>query len=189
MQLTQPILVYSNYCKYSAQFINLLQTNENLLNLFVPLSIDPNKNGKRPEEFYSLQNYLQSLGSGISKVPSILLPSNDGSLIFLEGNDAFKWLESKVVSNGSNSNGSNSNGNSNIEQFENKEVSGINPNEMMSFSDSYAPLNSQLHEGSSQSFQFIDKGFQQIQTYNEDAIPDKNCQAKYEQLLKEREKM
>lgn len=179
MQLTHPILVYSNYCKHSAQFINLLQTHEELLNLFVPLSIDPTENGRRPDEFYSLQNYLESLGGGISKVPSILIPSNDGSLIFLEGDDAFKWLESNV----------NSTTKETFKNTEEIEICGINPNEMMSFSDSYAPLNSQLHEGSCQSFQFIDKGFQQIQTYNEDAIPDKNCQAKYEQLLKEREKM
>jgi hypothetical protein len=183
-KIVQPVLIYSNYCKHSLELIDLLRKNGEVASVILPLVIDP-VNGKRPSEFYELQSYLrETYGKTVNNVPTLVLPSGDGELILLTGNDAFSWAENlnKV----------------NLETAQpeqlplplpEKEILGVNQNEMLSFSDSYAPLNGNINDASSQSFQFLNAGFQRIQTVNEDAIgkDEKNCQDKYERLLKERE--
>lgn len=203
-KIVQPVLIYSNYCKHSIELINLLRQNSEVVNVILPLVIDP-VNGKRPQDFYELQSYLrETYGKTVDSVPTLVLPSSDGELILLTGNDAFSWAENlNKLSFAENLDKLPSG--ENLDKFSGEqsqmtfeegkvgggEILGVNQNEMMSFSDSYAPLNSNLNDASSQSFQFLNAGFQRIQTVNEDAIgkDEKNCQDKYERLLKERERI
>lgn len=182
--IQQPVLVYSKFCKYSNEFVQLLSSKEELLNVFLPLLIDPDNSGKRPANFYSLQNFLkQTFNKEISSVPTVILPSQDGNLILLTGDDAFSWIENVTGDNQSKETKREE------QEKQQQEVIGINPNEMMCFSDSYAPLNGSLNSASSQSFQFLNEGFQRINTLDEEVVSNKEkfCQDKYERLLKERE--
>jgi len=131
---------------YSGKFIELLKPHSELFNSFTFLNIDVDpKTNKRPQLFYDIQKQLDFT---ITDVPTILL--NDGEYI-LSGAEAFKWLEHQISTKNK------------------RELEGFNPNEMGSFSDMYSPIgSSDLHNASEQSFKFIHKPNDIIQTPPED---------------------
>jgi hypothetical protein len=215
----QPILIYSKYCKHSLQFIELLENYPHVANALMPLCIDPvlsrpeqsrdpNTNGEPPSEFLELQQFLkETTNTQITSVPTIFYKT-ENEITLVSGNKAFAWLlangEKKETAGtlphartGSELTRTGSvidNVGKGPEKVTAKEktsmqLEGINPNEMMSFSDSYSLLNSDTV--SNQSYQFLNTQFQSIQTLEEQAISNKEkfCQDKYEQLLKERERI
>lgn len=145
--MTNPFLIYSNYCIYSSNFLELLKKHPKLLNTFsfLNIDVDPTTN-KRPQLFYDIQKQLDFT---ITDVPTLLL--NDGEYI-LSGTEAFKWLEHQVT------------------HTKKRELKGFNPNEMGSFSDMYSPIgSSDLNNASDQSFKFIHKPNDMIHTPPEDS--------------------
>lgn len=142
----RPILFYSEYCIHSTNFINVLIKHQELCDAFVKVNIDVDlKSKKRPEIFYNVQN---ALNYKIVEVPTIIL---SGGEYVLTGVEAFKWLEAQIIEE-------------NVE-----ELTGFNPVEMGSFSDSYSSygnigLNDDVRE---QCFKFIGKPDIKINTPEE----------------------
>lgn len=150
----RPILIYSNYCKFSNLFIEYLVKYPELYNTFIRINIDvdPNTN-ERPPVFYDIQKMLQF---NITNVPTIIVQNGE---FILTGKEAFSWLEYQLNA---------------LDQTEERvqekeESSGVleafNPLEMGSFSDGYAGIDNSLP--SSQSFQFVNMPIQNIQTPDE----------------------
>ena len=176
-RFSKPIALYSAYCKHSADFLRALDA---VPGSAIALSVDPEpETGERSAAFVSLQRVLnEQYGVQVARVPTVVVPADDGVQL-LSGASAFAWLDRLAPRR----------------PQEARDVVGVNPNEMLAFSDSYAPLASKgLHDASSQSFQFLDVGAQAIPTYDETAVgggksKDKGCQDQYERLLKEREQL
>lgn len=172
------ILIYSNYCKFSNQFTNILQQVPQLMDEFKFLNIDEvdKKTGRRPKAFYDIQ---AQLNYQISEVPTVIV---SGGEYVLSGEEAFKWLEYEVE-NRSNSHNRSHNNNRSRET----ELNGFNPNEMGAFSDSYAPLHdTSMNNASEQSFKFINKPDDQIETPPEDSVVTSD---EYTRKQKERDAM
>jgi hypothetical protein len=178
------------------QFINNLEQVPQVAKYLTPLCIDPIYKSERgthciPENFIELQDFLKEKSiPKITKVPSVVLSSDE--IIILSGSDAFNWLD-KITSQNQDDQRDQKNAQSNSQSQSQSQLQlqleGVNPNEMMSFSDSYSMLNSD--SVSNQSYQFINKELQSIPTLEEQSIDNKEqfCQRKYEELLKERERM
>ena len=149
----RPILLYSNYCAYSQQFVNMLLENKDIFDIFIRINIDVNPDTrKRPELFYEIQN---TLNYKIKEVPTIVI--NNGEYV-LSGSEAFKWLEYEMEQLNSNKSPP-QNG------FE-----GFNSVEMGSFSDMYSTFGSNnLNDAREQSFKFLNKPDISIQTPPEDS--------------------
>lgn len=97
----------------------------------------------KPQVFYEIQNALQYK---ITEVPTIILPNAE---YILSGEEAFKWLQY---------------------QLEPKELDAFNPNEMGSFSDPYASVDSKsMTDAKSQSFKFVGQPDEKIYTPQEDS--------------------
>jgi len=133
MLFERPILIYSNYCIHSQNFLKLLMKNPELYDEFIRMNIDVNPETKqRPQVFYKIQ---QELNQTISKVPTIIVKDNEGLLV-LSDKDAFKWLE--------------------LQMRPNDKLSPFNQNEMNSFSDGYAKYGStDLNDATEQNFKFF----------------------------------
>ncbi|NBP00267.1 MAG: hypothetical protein EBU90_09115 [Proteobacteria bacterium] len=146
--LQQPVLIFSEYCQHSVNFINVLRKHPDLFNQFALLNIDINpQTRQRPREFYAVQ---EQLNYQISEVPTIVI--NKGEYV-LTGEQAFKWLEYQ------------------INQHQQPELSAFNPNEMGSFSDSYAKFGSNgLNDATEQTFKFIHQQDERIYTPQEDSV-------------------
>lgn len=180
-------LVYSKYCKHCLQFIDELEKVPQIANCLTPLCIDPQHDGhgsyNLPENFIGLQNLLADKGKElIVKVPTVVFGNgNDSDIVVFSGSDAFNWLEMNEQPQQQQQ--------QQQQRQQQRELEGVNPNEMLSFSDSYSMLNSD--SVSNQSYQFINRQFQSIPTVEEQMIDNKEqfCQEKYEELLKERERM
>ena len=144
----RPILIWSEYCNYSKNFISALVKHNELYESFIRVNIDVDPNThRRPALFYQIQATLKFK---ISQVPTIIV--NSGEYI-LSGVEAFKWLDYTI----------------NKHQVVQEELQGFNPVEMGSFSDSYAKYGStKLHDATEQSFKFLDKQDQRIETPQED---------------------
>lgn len=146
----RPILIWSEYCNHSKNFINTLIKHNELFESFVRINIDVDpQTHKRPALFYQIQS---ALNFKIAQVPTIIV--NNGEYI-LPGVEAFKWLDYTI----------------NKQQVVKEELQGFNPNEMGSFSDAYAKYGStKLHDATDQSFKFIDKQDQKIETPQEEGV-------------------
>lgn len=144
----RPILIWSEYCNYSKNFISALVKHNELYESFIRVNIDVDPNThRRPALFYQIQAALKFK---IQQVPTIIV--NGGEYI-LSGVEAFKWLDYTI----------------NKQQVVQEELQGFNPVEMGSFSDSYAKYGStKLHDATEQSFKFLDKQDQRIETPQED---------------------
>lgn len=144
----RPILIWSEYCNYSKNFIGALVKHNELYESFVRVNIDVDPNThRRPALFSQIQAALKFK---IQQVPTIIV--NGGEYI-LSGVEAFKWLDYTI----------------NKQQVVQEELQGFNPVEMGSFSDSYAKYGStKLHDATEQSFKFLDKQDQRIETPQED---------------------
>lgn len=160
----RPILLYSNYCNHSKRFVESLSKNTDLFQAFIRINIDVDKEkGVRPPVFYQIQ---QAINYRISEVPTIIV---DNAEYVLSGEEAFKWLDAFSKSK--------------EPSIENELLTAFNPNEMGSFSDSYAQYGSNgLHDNSAQqSFKFLGSADEQIQTPLEDDTPVQNLQTKQQE--------
>jgi hypothetical protein len=144
-----PILIYSHYCDYSKRFIGLLKEYPEVGEYFVKINIDVDpQTRQRPQAFYQIQ---KELDFKITEVPTIIV--EDGQYV-LSGEEAFKWIEYK------------------IEAIAPKDLGGFNPNEMGAFSDGYSPYGEKdMNNASEQTFCFVNKIYEGIETPPEDAIP------------------
>ena len=134
----RPILIYSDYCIHSKNFLQILMKHPDLYNSFIRLNVDVNpQTKKRTPLFYQIQ---EQLNRKISKVPTIVVSESTetgNQLFILSDKEAFKWLDFKTKP-----------------QREEGCV-GFNSNEMGSFSYSYAKFGStDLNEATEQNFKF-----------------------------------
>lgn len=132
----RPILVYSDYCVYSKQFLQNLIKHKKMFDSFIRMNIDVDpRTNKRPMAFYKLQ---EQIDAKITKVPTIIVKNKENELYILSDKDAFKWLD-----------------------FETREnvragISGFNKHEMESFSDKYSKYGStDLNDATEQNFKFF----------------------------------
>ena len=132
----KPILIFSEYCKYSNNFLQILTKYPEIYNSFIRMNIDTNPvTKKRPELFYKIQ---QLLGTKISKIPTIITPGGES---ILSDKDAFKWLEFQI---------------NNLTNSKKASLVGFNPAEMVSFSDHYSKVGStELNDATEQSYKFF----------------------------------
>jgi hypothetical protein len=141
-----PILFYSNFCQHSKSFLQNLKTSPELYNAVVKVNIDVDpKTRKRHHLFYDIP---KQIGRPITEVPTLIVEN-----YFLVGNDTNKWLHSLL-------NSQQEQDQQPEQQQEQQEVpfetEGFNPNEMGSFSDSYADINTEgLTSEKRQSYYFI----------------------------------
>ena len=148
MLLEQPVLFYSEHCQHSTKFMKNLMKQTDIFQVFVKINIDPDpQTRKRPDSFYAIQ---QQLNFKITEIPTIIVED-----YILTGEEAFKWLESQKPEI-------------------NEELIAYNPNEMGSFSDSYATFgSSDMHQDvKSQTFKFISDPDIPIETPDEDAVEE-----------------
>lgn len=131
----KPIVIYSDYCVYSKNFIQTLMKYPDLYNSFIRMNIDVDPSTKqRPKTFYQIQKMLDIK---ITKVPTLITPNAE---YILSDVDAFKWLEYQVK----------------LLTDTSGELQAFNPNEMVSFSDNYATYGStNLCDAKEQSFKFL----------------------------------
>lgn len=134
----KPIVIYSDYCVYSKNFLQTLMKYPDLFNSFIRMNIDVDaKTKQRPKAFYQIQ---QILDVKITKVPTLITPN---AQYILSDVEAFKWLEYQVK----------------LLTDTSGELQPFNPNEMGSFSDNYANYGStDLCDAKEQSFKFFQNG-------------------------------
>lgn len=182
----RPILIYSNHCTHSQNFINILLKVPQIFEAFVRLNIDinPETNTRNPI-FYEIQEILQYK---ITEVPTIIV---DNGNYVLTGEEAFKWLD-YYINKGTNSNNNvnnnvdnNVNNNNRNDTIIEKEVEGFNSIEMGSFSDMYSTYgSSDINDAREQSFHFLDRMNMSIETPPEDGSTDYKS---FDQKRQERE--
>lgn len=91
MSCDKPILIYSDHCEFSKNFLTILTKYPELFESFIRMNIDVQINTKqRPRVFYQLQ---ESLNVKITKVPTIITLNGE---YILSDKDAFRWLENKI---------------------------------------------------------------------------------------------
>lgn len=169
----KPILIYSNYCKYSHHFLDTLSKTP-LADDFQYINIDYNPNTKtRSDDYFTVKNILsQHFSYTLKSVPTIVVENGE---FILNGKDTFEWLNYKLntLHNSNTANIANIANTENTDQVkkvtkensenENVDPSGFNLHEMGSFSDSYSTygLNSDdtCTDAKSQCFQFLDGSF------------------------------
>lgn len=163
--LEQPVIIYSEYCAHSATFLNILLKHPQIDESFVKINIDIDpRTRQRPPIFYDLQ---YKLNHPISEVPTIIV---EGGEYILSGEEAFKWLDYTIQK---------------LIKEEPEELSPFNPNEMGAFSDCYSQFGSNsMHDATEQSFKFLDKQEQRINTPQEDGTA---TQDDYSKKQRERE--
>lgn len=143
----RPILLYSEFCLHSKDFLKELIKFPHVYDAFIRLSIDVDADtNQRPYLFYLIQ---QRLDTPVSAVPSIII--EEGKYL-LTGTEAFQWLD--YISK-----------NSGKEPGSSPSIDGFSPLEMGSFSDQYAAYGSTgLNDASEQTFHFITNAHQRIDT-------------------------
>ena len=143
----RPILFYSDYCIHSKNFLNVLMKHQELFDSFIRINIDVDVTTKqRPNAFYNIQ---KELGIQIKEIPTIITPGPEN---VLTGADAFDWLDFQTKS------------------LSKESVEGFNCIEMGSFSDSYSTYgSSDLNDAKQQTFKFIGKNDDKIETPPETA--------------------
>lgn len=134
----KPIVIYSDYCVYSKNFIKTLMKYPELYDSFIRMNIDVDPSTKkRPKAFFQIQDVLEIK---ITKVPTLITPN---AQYVLSDVDAFKWLEYQVK----------------LLTDTSGELQPFNPNEMGSFSDNYSSFGStDLCDAKEQSFKFYKDG-------------------------------
>lgn len=134
----KPIVIYSDYCVYSKNFIQTLIKYPDLYDSFIRMNIDVDPSTKkRPKAFFQIQDVLEIK---ITKVPTLITPN---AQYILSDVDAFKWLEYQVK----------------LLNDTSGELQPFNPNEMSSFSDNYSSFGStDLCDAKEQSFKFYKDG-------------------------------
>lgn len=135
----RPILVYSNYCNHSQNFLQVLMKHPDIFESFIRMNIDVDpKTKQRPTVFYQVQ---QTINQKISRVPTIIITDTNKQLYVLSDKEAFKWLDYEIKSKQDDS------------------LQPYNPNEMTSFSDNYSKVGStHLNDATEQNFKFFQDG-------------------------------
>lgn len=162
---TNPIVIYSKYCKYSNEFVDVLM-NTPLAQHFQFVDIDLNPQTKtRSEIFFTIKHILaKEFSYNLNTVPTIIVENGE---FVLSGKEAFEWLKYKLNTI-QNASASVSKLNDDVPIKKEKdnsinEPSGFIHHEMGSFSDSYSTfgLNTQdtCTDAKSQCFQFLDDSF------------------------------
>lgn len=175
----RPILIYSDYCIHSENFLKSLMRNDDIYNYFIRINIDVDKETKRrPDIFYKIQDELSNLKQQnikITRVPTVI--TENGEYI-LSDKDAFEWLDFQLDNHQINNYQENfhneDQGEIEIEddiqentqedmqdniEDEYKEVSGFCQNEMNSFSDNYSNFGStDVNDAKEQTFKFFQNG-------------------------------
>ena len=134
----RPILLFSEYCIHSKNFLVLLHKHTNLYNTFIRLNVDVDPRTKqRTPLFYKIQ---QELNRKIKSVPTIIVleQTEQGPQVFvLSDKEAFKWLDYKT------------------QPQREQGLLGFNINEMGSFSDKYSNYGStDLNDATEQNYKF-----------------------------------
>lgn len=134
------ICIYSNYCNFSQEFINILANVPVLLSEFKFICIDIDKTTKkRSEEFFQIKKILkEQFNYTLKCVPTIIV--ENGEFILCD-KDAFEWLNYKIntINNKMSSENEIQQQQQDVHQeVEDAEVSGFNPNEMGALSDIYS---------------------------------------------------
>ena len=136
----RPILIYSDYCIHSKNFLQSLMKHPDIYNMFIRMNIDVNPQTKqRPRVFYQIQ---EQLNKKIVRVPTIIV-KNKSEILLLSDKDSFKWLDFQIES-----------------KKENVGIKGFNLNEMGSFSDGYSKFiengneSTHINDANEQSFKF-----------------------------------
>lgn len=157
----RPILIYSDYCIHSTNFINELMKTPEIFDTFIRLNIDADPNTRlRPQIFYEIQ---EKLNYKIVEIPTIIVENAE---YILTGVNAFEWLS--------------------YQQEQQKELTPFNPIEMGAFSDSYSSYGSNdLNAAREQSFKFLDKVDEKINTPQE--LASSISKDEYSNKQKERE--
>jgi hypothetical protein len=148
----KPILLYSNHCGHCHKFLEILSKNPDIRDAFEHINIDIDaRTRRRPDVFFEIQ---RQINTRITQVPTIIVVEQD-QLFCLTGEQAFDWLDRTLQS-----------------QLKSSDINPFNPNEMGSFSDPYAPLQSNsMHDASSQSFKFVHMNNDTINTPECDRMP------------------
>ena len=131
----KPIVIYSDYCVYSKNFLQTMMKYPDIYNSFIRMNIDVDvQSKKRPQSFYQIQEILNTK---ITKVPTLITPN---AQYILSDVEAFKWLEYQIK----------------LLTDTSGELQPFNPNEMGSFSDNYANYGStDLCDAKEQNFKFF----------------------------------
>jgi hypothetical protein len=160
----RPILIYSQYCTYSKEFIGELLETPDIFEAFIRINIDVDeKTRQRPKIFYTIQD---ALGYKITDVPTIIVGQGE---FVLHGEEAFKWLHGITSTTGEQSQPQPQPQQSQPQQSQPQPQSStttinpFNPNEMGAFSDGYAQFGD-CADASEQSFKFLDKHDEVIPT-------------------------
>lgn len=144
MSFDRPILIYSDYCIHSKNYLQMLMKHPNIYETFIRMNIDVDPQTKqRPNVFYKIQ---QQLNKKIVRVPTIIIKNEkNGEILLLSDKDAFKWLDFKINAN---------------KEGGDTSIKGFNINEMGSFSDGYSKYNensnesTHINDANEQSFKF-----------------------------------
>lgn len=164
-----PVLIYSEYCKYSNDFLEML-LNTPLSQKFNYVNIDLNPNTKtRSEDFYTIKNILlKKYSHDLKAVPTIIVENGE---FVLTGVDAFEWLRhilntlhnASVPEKVDKVDKVDSNVTMDINKVESNggDLYGFNHNEMGAFSDIYSTFGLNVEDtctdAKSQSFHFLNE--------------------------------
>lgn len=211
----RPILVYSNYCKYSQEFLSILSQLP-ISQDFVLVSVDISKETRqRSTDYINLKTILQQqYNYNLKSVPTIIIENGD---LILSDKDAFMWLQYMIntIKNSQQEPLSQEPTQKPtpkpIQKTQEELVTGFNHNEMFSFSDSYSTYGDTNDTPKQQSFQFINDipnvatstdmnvSKKQVKFQNDSFEPnkfakggtekEKQLNSKYEELMMERQKM
>lgn len=156
---SRPILVFSNYCQHSKNFLSmLLESPLSQEFIFVNVDVDPNTK-RRSDDFLSLKGILATnFNYKLTSVPTIIVENGE---FILKDADAFEWLKHtlEIISNTEKNKEPVVEDNTIVPG----EISGFNPNEMIAFSDMYSTfgLNTKdpCMDAKNQCFQFLGQDF------------------------------
>jgi hypothetical protein len=159
----QPILLYSNYCEHSNNFILALRKNTELHSNFQIVNIDVDtKTNKRPAIVYDIQNTLQL---SLKEVPTIIVENGE---YMLSGAEAFKWLDYT------------------LQKLEKQELQPYCNLEMGSFSDMYSQYgSSEMYDATDQTYAFINRNYENINTPKDDNTSVKEDDFERKQMERE----
>lgn len=143
MSFDRPILIYSDYCIHSKNYLQMLMKHPDIYETFIRMNIDVEPQTKqRPSIFYKIQ---EQLNKKIVRVPTIIIKNDkNNEILLLSDKDAFKWLDFKI----------------NLNKNGDTSIKGFNINEMASFSDGYSKYNinsnesTHINDANEQSFKF-----------------------------------
>lgn len=92
MSFNKPILLYSNFCDYSREFLKILV--EKSINDILVISIDSDPDTRqRPHAFYEIMELCQAKGEEITQVPTIIIGNGEIISYVYQGSEAFSWLD------------------------------------------------------------------------------------------------